>query len=326
MSGTPSAGPPAQAPLPAFSDLSALPILSGNTIGELVASGARLLHAAGVSFGHGTTNAEDEAAWLVLWRLGLPLNTPLDEGPDSCLNQPVALTEKALVATLFEQRITTRKPAAYLTQEAWLQGVPFYVDERAIVPRSLIAELIADGSVDAYLSEHTHRVLDLCTGNGSLAVLAAMAWPEVMVTGADISADALAVAQINVHKHGLDDRIALVLSDGLAAVPGPWDLVICNPPYVNAQSMQALPPEYQAEPALALAGGTDGMDFIRQLLHDLPANLSEDGALLLEIGNEREYFEAAFAHLPVFWLDTSAGEDQVLLITQAALRGAAHLR
>ncbi|MBY0408829.1 MAG: 50S ribosomal protein L3 N(5)-glutamine methyltransferase [Burkholderiaceae bacterium] len=300
--------------------------LSGRTIGECVASGALLLRTAGVSFGHGTTNAEDEAAWLVLWRLGLPLDTPLDEGPNSCLNRPVALTDQALLATLFEQRITTRKPAAYLTQEAWLQGVPFYVDERAIVPRSLIAELIADGSVDAFLSEQTHRVLDLCTGNGSLAVLAAMAWPEVAVTGADISADALAVANINVHKHGLEDRIALVLSDGLADVPGPWDLVICNPPYVNAQSMQALPLEYQAEPALALAGGIDGMDFIRQLLRDLPTKLSENGALLLEIGNEREYFEAAFAHLPVFWLDTSAGEDQVLLITQAALRGAAHLR
>lgn len=302
--------------------MSALPPLAGATLGALVASGAALLEAAGVSFGHGTTNARDEAAWLVLWRLGLPLDTPLGEAPDSQENRPIAQAELASVATLFEERITTRKPAAYLTREAWLQGVPFYVDERAIVPRSLIAELIADGSVDAFLCESTQRVLDLCTGNASLAVLAAMAWPEVQVTGADISADALAVARINVERHGLQERIALVQSDGLAALPGPWDLVVCNPPYVNARSMQALPPEYRAEPALALAGGADGMDFIRQLLRDLPARLSEDGVLLLEIGNERAHFEAAFPELPVYWLDTSAGSDQVLLITQAALSSA----
>ena len=157
--------------------------LSGDTVGALVASGARWLEAAGVSFGHGTTNAHDEAAWLVLWRLGLPLDTPLGEAPDSKQNQPVSPASKALVATLFEERISTRKPAAYLTQEAWLQGVPFYVDERTIVPRSLIAELIADGAFDDWLGEHTHRVLDLCTGNGSLAVLAAMAWPNCPARG-----------------------------------------------------------------------------------------------------------------------------------------------
>ncbi|MGB4928203.1 MAG: 50S ribosomal protein L3 N(5)-glutamine methyltransferase, partial [Giesbergeria sp.] len=206
------------------------------------------------------------------------------------------------------------------------QGVPFYVDERSIVPRSLIAELIADGSVDAFLSDTTHAVLDLCTGNGSLAVLAAMAWPDIAITGADISTDALAVARINVDQHGLGERIDLVLSDGLDALPGPWDLVVCNPPYVNAQSMQALPAEYRAEPALALAGGSDGMDFIRRLLRELPDKLSEDGVLLLEIGNERAHFEAAFPELPVYWLDTSAGTDQVLLITQAALHGAAGVR
>ena len=303
-----------------------LPPLSGTTLGALVASGAALLEAAGVSFGHGTTNARDEAAWLVLWRLGLPLDTALDEEPDSKQNRPITQAELAQAAIIFDERIASRKPAAYLTQEAWLQGVPFYVDERAIVPRSLIAELIADGSADAFLSDTTHRVLDLCTGNGSLAVLAAMAWPEVAVTGADISADALAVARINVDRHGLADRIALVQSDGLDHLPGPWDLVVCNPPYVNAQSMQALPPEYLAEPTLALAGGSDGMDFIRRLLHDLPSKLAEDGVLLLEIGNERAHFEAAFPELPVYWLDTSAGDEQVLLITQAALGGGAGIR
>ena len=303
-----------------------LPPLAGATVGALVASGTALLEAAGVSFGHGTTNARDEAAWLVLWRLGLPLDTALGDAPDSKQNHPITQAELAQAATLFEARIASRKPAAYLTNEAWLQGIPCYVDERAIVPRSLIAELIADGSVDAFLSETTHRVLDLCTGNGSLAVLAALAWPDIAITGADISADALAVARINVDRHGLQERIALVQSDALDALPGPWDLVLCNPPYVNAQSMLALPPEYRTEPELALAGGSDGMDFIRRLLRELPDKLSEDGVLLLEIGNERAHFEAAFPDLPVYWLDTSAGADQVLLITQAALRGGALVR
>ncbi len=293
--------------------------VQGTTLAELVASGSQRLEEACVAFGHGTTNAHDEAAWLVLWRLGLPLDTPLDDGPDSQAALPVAADDQARVAALFEERIATRKPAAYLTREAWLQGVPFYVDERAIVPRSFIAELLADGSIDDFLSENTRRVLDLCTGNGSLAVLAAMAYPEVVVTGADISPDALAVARINVDRHGLQERIALQTSDGLSALPGPWDLILCNPPYVNAASMAALPAEYRAEPELALAGGTDGMDFVRRLLADAPARLSEHGVLVLEIGNERAYFEAAFPQLPVFWLDTSAGDDQVLLITRDAL-------
>ena len=294
--------------------------LTGRTLAEVVTVGARLLVEAGVAFGHGTACAEDEAAWLVLWKLGLPLDTELSPGlPGSKAETPVSDVQRAELATLFAERIKTRKPAAYLTREAWLQGVPFYVDERAIVPRSFIAELLADGSIDEWLGEHTRQVLDLCTGNGSLACLAALAWPEVMITGADISTDALAVARINVDKHDLRQRVGLMQSDGLAALPGPWDLVLCNPPYVNAQSMTALPPEYRAEPELALAGGADGMDFVRQLLKDLPARLNKGGVLVLEIGNEKPYFEAAFPDLPVFWLDTSAGDEQVLLITEEAL-------
>ena len=299
--------------------LSTLPAPQGDTVAALVQSGAALLSAAGVAFGHGTTNAYDEAAWLVLWRLGLPLDSDLGDGPDSVADRFVTQEDSAQIATLFEERVRTRKPAAYLTHEAWLQGVPFYVDERAIVPRSFIAELLADGSIDDFLGEHTRRVLDLCTGNGSLAVLAAMAWPEVEVTGADISPDALAVARINVDRHGLQDRITLQLSDGLAQLPGPWALILCNPPYVNAASMAQLPAEYRAEPTLALAGGADGMDFIRQLLQDAPARMSENAVLVLEIGNERSHFEAAFGQLPVYWIDTSAGEDQVLLATRQAL-------
>ena len=291
------------------------------TVTAAVAQAALRLSSAGLAFGHGTTNAEDEAAWLVLWRLGLPLDSDLSDAPDSTAHRTVTAEEAAAVDALIDQRIQTRKPAAYLTHEAWLQGVPFYVDERAIVPRSFIAELLADGSIDDFLGEHTRRVLDLCTGNGSLAILAAMAYPEVEVTGADISADALAVARINVDKHGLAQRVQLQLSDGMESLPGPWDLILCNPPYVNAQSMSNLPAEYRAEPELALAGGTDGMDFIRKLLRDAPARMSEHAVLVLEIGNEREFFEAAFPTLPVFWIETSAGEDQVLLVTRQALLG-----
>lgn len=279
-----------------------------------IEAAARHLEEAKVGFGHGTTNAFDEAAWLVLWRLGLPLDE-LDEVEE----REVTEEESVAIDALLQERIATRKPAAYLTGEAWLQGVPFYVDERSIVPRSFIAELIADGGFDEWLGDHTRRVLDLCTGNGSLAVLCAMAWPEVTVDGADISADALAVARINVDRHALADRITLIESDGLSAVAGPYDLIVCNPPYVNTASMAALPAEYQAEPVLALAGGDDGMDFIRRLFAEAPAHMTEHAVLVLEIGNERNFFEAAFPQLPVAWLDTSAGDDQVLLVDRATL-------
>ena len=284
------------------------------TVIELIEAGAKQLAEAGVAFGHGTGNAFDEAAWLVLWQLRLPV-----DDLDSVAERAVAPADAARVATLLAARIETRKPAAYLTKEAWLQGVSFYVDERAIVPRSFIAELLVDGSIDYWLGEHTQQVLDLCTGNGSLAVLAAMTYPEVWVTAADISAPALEVAAINVTRHGLDARITLVESDGLAALPGPYDLILCNPPYVNAGSLAALPAEYRAEPELALAGGTDGMDFIRTLLAAAPAAMSERAVLVLEIGNEREHFEAAFPSLEAVWLETSAGDDQVLLLTRETL-------
>jgi ribosomal protein L3 glutamine methyltransferase len=289
------------------------------TIFELIESSTARLSEAGLAFGHGTTNARDEAVWLTLWALGLPLDDLDSISP----SQQLQAEQVEKVQHLIEQRISTRQPAAYLTKEAWLQGVPFYVDERVIVPRSFIAEVIADGSIDEWLSEATTRVLDLCTGNGSLAVLAAMAWPEVSVDAADLSDDALAVALINVEKHGLQDRIRLLKSDGLAQVQGPYDLILCNPPYVNAQSMAALPQEYRAEPSMALASGEDGMDFCREMIAALraaPARyLNEGGVLVLEIGNEREHFERAFADLPVVWLDTSSGEDQLLLITREAL-------
>jgi ribosomal protein L3 glutamine methyltransferase len=289
--------------------------MSGLKLSALLEQSSARLDRAEVAYGHGTLNAFDEAVWLVLWRLGLPLDTDLNEVAD----QDVTAEQQAACAALIEERINTRKPAAYLTQEAWLQGVSFYIDERAIVPRSLIAEVLADGTIDAWLSEQTTQVLDLCTGNGSLAVLAALAWPEVLVTGADISEEALTVAAINVERHGLQERVTLVHSDGLSSLPGPFDLILCNPPYVCQASMDALPAEYRAEPALALAGGADGMDFVRQLFKDAPTRMSQHAVLVLEIGNEIEHFLAAFPELEVAWLDTSAGDDQVLLLTREAL-------
>ncbi len=285
------------------------------TVSGLIAQAAEELTRAGVAFGHGTLNAFDEAVWLVLWKLGLPLDSDLDEVGQ----QKATPGQQTACADLVAQRIATRQPAAYLTREAWLQGVSFYIDERAIVPRSLIAEVLADGTIDAWLSDQTREVLDLCTGNGSLAVLAALAWPEVQVTGADISEDALAVAAINVERHGLQERVRLVESDGLKALKGSFDLVLCNPPYVCQASMAALPAEYLAEPRLALAGGADGMDFVRQLLRDAPQHMSEHAVLVLEIGNERAHFEAAFPQLETTWLDTSTGDDQVLLLTREAM-------
>jgi len=285
------------------------------TLLELIERQSARLTQAGVSFGHGTDNAFDEAVWLALWKLGLPLDEL-----DGVAQRKLSGAEIDAIEALVGERIATRKPAAYLTREAWLQGVPFHVDERVIVPRSLIAELIADGTLDAWLTDRTRHVLDLCTGNGSLAVLAALAWPEVRVDAADLSADALAVARLNVERHGLADRITLHQGDGLDAVRGQrYDLILCNPPYVDAESMAALPPEYRAEPALALAGGADGMDFIRTLVAQAHEHLTEGGVLVIEIGHEAAYFEAAFPDLEFAWLPTHNTEDQVVLISREAL-------
>lgn len=301
---------------------------------QLIQTSAEQLVQANVAFGHGTLNAQDEAAWLILWQLKLPLDLDLSAELKSIQQEVSALQSELDVdqlsaaqieacQSIVTRRIQTRKPAAYLTREAWLQGIPFYVDERSIVPRSFIAELIAEGDFDGWLSESSRSFLDLCTGNGSLAILCAMAYPEIEITGADISTEALAVAQINVDRHQLSDRIQLVESDGLKALTKKFDCIICNPPYVCEASMRALPDEYKAEPLLALAGGTDGMDFVRQLLIDLPDHMNDKAILVLEIGNERDHFEVAFPKLEAVWLDTSAGEDQVLLVTKEALEKAA---
>jgi ribosomal protein L3 glutamine methyltransferase len=286
------------------------------TLRELIDAAAARLDAAGVAFGHGTTNAQDEAAWLALWKLSLGW-----EALDDLDGITVDAAQAEAVGTLVDERITTRKPTAYLTGEAWLQGVPFFCDERSIVPRSLIAEPLMDGTIERWLPAEPARVLDLCTGNGSLAVLAAMAWPDAQVTATDLSADALALAARNVARHGLQSRITLIEGNGLAALAGlpPFDVILCNPPYVNARSMAQLPAEFRAEPALALAGGDDGMDFIRALLKNVHTHLVPKGVLVLEVGHEAVHFENAFRRLSPVWLDTEATQAQLLLLTREML-------
>jgi ribosomal protein L3 glutamine methyltransferase len=288
------------------------------TLVDLVVASAARLKQAGVSFGHGTGNAFDEAAWLVTWSLGLPLDALETKG-----RRALTAEEQAKAEALIAHRIETRKPAAYLTGEAWLQEIPFTIDERSIVPRSYIAELLVDieetGTLDAWLSEQTRRVLDLCTGNGSLAVIAAMAYPEITVDAADISSGALELARINVARHGLGARIRVVESDLFAGLSGRYDLILCNPPYVNDASMAALPAEYRAEPALALAGGSDGMNLVRRIVAEAPAYLSDDGVIVIEVGHERGHFEQAFPRLECAWLESSGGSDSVVLIERKAL-------
>jgi ribosomal protein L3 glutamine methyltransferase len=284
------------------------------TVIELIERSSARLDQAGVSFGQGTTNAFDEAAWLVLWRLKLPLDG-LEGVADHAVDDAAALAADTLVT----QRIQSRLPAAYLTGEAWLQGVPFTVDQRTIVPRSLIAEVLCDGTIDAWLQAAPVRVLDLCTGSGSLAVLAAMRWPAAAVDAIDLSSDALKVAQINVERHDLAERITLHQADGFGALRDRYDLIVCNPPYVNAQSMAALPAEFRAEPALALAGGDDGMDVVRRVMQDAAAHLLPHGVLVVEIGHEREHFDAAFPSVDAIGLPTSEGDDAVLLFARDAL-------
>jgi ribosomal protein L3 glutamine methyltransferase len=285
----------------------------------LIEAAAAQLDAAGITaengLGQGTLSTFDEAAWLVLWALGLALDSDLQDVGQ----QTVGAQDAQRVQELLSQRIERRTPTAYLTRQAWLCGVPFYVDERVIIPRSFIAELMTEGTLDTWLSAETRRVLDLCTGNGSLAIICALTYPDVQIDAADISSDALAVARINMDRHRLAERIALIESDGLQHCAGPYDLIICNPPYVNADSMARLPAEFRAEPSLALAGGADGMDFVRQLLAQAARRLSHEGVLVLEIGNERNHFERAFPALSPVWMPTSAGDEQVLLLTREQL-------
>jgi len=270
---------------------------------------------AGLSFGHGTTNARDEAAYLILRTLKLPLDRL-----DPFLDKTLSAKEIAAVKQMLRGRIEQRVPAAYLTNEAWLGDFRFYVDERVIVPRSYIAELLRDGfSPWVKDLESAGAALDLCTGSGCLAILLAQTFPNARVDATELSPDALEVASRNVSDYGLEERIRLVRGDLFAGLTGPYQLIVSNPPYVNADSMAALPPEYRAEPQMALAGGQDGLDIVRRILSGAGAALDRDGLLVVEIGHNRETLERAFPRLSFTWLETSGGDGFVFLLTGAQL-------
>lgn len=277
--------------------------------------------AAKLSFGHGTTTATDDAAFLVLDTLDLPIDTL-----DPFLDARLTLAERKLLAERIEARVTTRKPSAYLTGRSYIQGIRFHVDERVIIPRSFIGEILFseyDGEEDSlYLPDpnDVESVVDICTGSGCLAILAARIFPNAEVDAVDLSGDALDVAKINVAEHELDDRVSLHKGDLFAPLAGKtYDLIITNPPYVDHAEMAVLPAEYRAEPAMALDGGPDGLDLVRRLLRDAPKHLNPGGGMICEIGTGRELLEEAFPELDLFWLDTEDSQGEVFWITAEAL-------
>lgn len=287
------------------------------TIRDLLRYAVTRFNSAKLFFGHGSTNALDEAAYLILHTLKLPLDK-LEPFFDARLLQE----EVDAVLRVIEQRADERLPAAYITNEGWLGGYRFYVDERVIVPRSFIAELIPE-QFSPWVSnpDKVNNILELCTGSGCLPIMLADAFPFAHVDAVDISTDALEVAKRNVAEYELEHRINLIESDLYANVPEyKFDLIITNPPYVNSGSMSKLPPEYLREPQIALAGGTDGMDLVRKIVAGAGQRLTPNGLLMVEIGNERAFAEAAFPDLNLTWLTTSAGDDMVFLITADQLQ------
>ena len=271
--------------------------------------------AAGIAYGQGTDNAWDEAAWLALWSLHLPADTL-----EPFLDARLTLAERTALVSLMERRCVERLPAAYLIGEAWLRGLRFRCDPRAVVPRSLIAEALEERLDDWLAPEGPAAVLDLCTGGASIAIAAALRYPGARVDAVDLSPAALALAAEKLGDYRLAQRVELIEGDLFEPLQGrSYDLVLCNPPYVNAQSMRALPPEFLAEPAAALAGGEDGMDLVRRILRGAAAHLEPRGLLLLEIGREARHFEAAFPGLEFAYLPVSAGEDQLVLVTREQL-------
>lgn len=288
-----------------------------STIRDLLRYAVTRFNGANLFFGHGSSNAFDEAAYLILHTLRLPLDRL-----DPFLDARLLPDETAAVLSVIERRAADRVPAAYLTNEAWLGDYRFYVDERTIVPRSFIAELVPERFTPWVIDpDAVTNILELCTGSGCLAVMLADAFPDAQVDAVDVSADALAVAHRNVEDYGLQDRISLIESDLYNNLPKKkYDLIVTNPPYVNAGSMSKLPQEYLHEPQLALAGGADGMDLVRRIVAGAGERLTKDGVLIVEIGNEREFAEAAFADLELTWLSTSAGDDMVFLLTADQLK------
>jgi ribosomal protein L3 glutamine methyltransferase len=272
---------------------------------------------AGLFFGHGSQSAYDEAAYLLLHALHLPLDRL-----DPFLDARLTAAEREAIGTLLGRRIEERIPAAYLTHEAWLGDCRFYVDERVIVPRSHIAELLSDGTFEPWLgdAESVGDALDLCTGSGCLAVLLGLTFPQARVDAVDLSADALAVAARNVADYGLEDRIRLVCADLFAGLEGRrYDLIVSNPPYVTAEAMRALPAEYRHEPEMALAAGEDGLDIVRRILAAAPRHLKPDGILAVEVGGNRAIVDNAFPEIAFSWIESASGEGAVFLLQREQL-------
>ncbi|MGT2470694.1 ribosomal protein L3 N(5)-glutamine methyltransferase [Paraburkholderia steynii] len=289
-----------------------------STVRDVLRHAVSQFNQADLAFGHGSSNAYDEAAYLVLHTLHLPIDLL-----EPFLDARLTSEEIAAVLKVVERRAKDRVPAAYITQEAWMHGYRFHVDERVIVPRSFIGELLQDG-LQPYVEdpEQVGAVLELCTGSGCLAILAAHAFPNADIDAVDLSPAALEVAARNVHDYQLDERVALFEGDLYAPLPERrYDVIITNPPYVNAESMKALPAEYKHEPEMALAGGADGMDIVRRIIAEARNWLTDEGVLVIEIGNERAHVEAAFGGLDLVWMSTSAGDDNVFLIQASDLPG-----
>ena len=287
------------------------------TVRDWLRFGISRMNQAQLHFGHGTTNALDEAAYLILHTLHLPIDN-LEPFLDACLTE----VEREDVRDVFERRVNQRVPAAYITHEAWLGDFSFYVDERVIIPRSFIARLLRD-RLDPWVidPECVTSALDLCTGSGCLAILLADAFPNADIDAVDLSPDALQVAERNVKEYDLTEQISLVQSDLFTGLnETQYDVIITNPPYVNAPSMVELPPEYQAEPKLALASGEDGLDHIRSILKHAAAHLYPKGILIAEIGHNRDELEAEFPHLPFTWLETDGGDEFVFILSKEQLQ------
>jgi ribosomal protein L3 glutamine methyltransferase len=287
------------------------------TIRDLLRHAVSRFNQARLFFGHGSVDAWNEAVYLILHTLHLPLDRL-----DPFLDARVMKSERDAVLAIIDRRADERVPAAYLTGEAWLGDYRFVVDERVIVPRSFIAELLFE-QLTPWIADPdaVAAVLDLCTGSGCLAIIAADVFPSASVDAVDVSADALTVARINVEGYALDDRVRLIESDLFNDVPvRRYDLIVTNPPYVNDASMDRLPDEYRHEPRTALAGGRDGLDLVRRILAEAANRLTDDGLLVVEVGNERPHVEAAFPDLPCTWLSTSAGDDAVFAVQAADLK------
>ena len=287
-----------------------------STLRDLIRFAVSRFNQAGLFFGHGTDNAWDEAAYLLLHALHLP--------PDNLtpfLDARLTSDERSTALEIIERRIVDRLPAAYLTNEAWLGDYRFYVDSRVIVPRSHIAELLRE-QLGPWVEDPwaVGRVLDLCTGSGCLAILSALAFPEAVVDAVDLSPEALAVARRNIGDYALEKRIEVIESDAFAGIAGrKYDVIISNPPYVNAESMATLPEEYRREPEMALGSGEDGLDFTRIILREAAEHLNPGGLLVVEIGHNRDALEAAYPDTAFIWLDTSAGDRFVFLLRREDL-------